>query len=186
MTTGVQAALSQQRRQVAGGLALAGAGARRADGEHRPAALDHRVVGAEEREVGASGEDPRCGMHHRLVAHVAVGEHDRIDTALADQGLELALGHDRDAVLVHRSGKLGRVAASRDAGDLGRGERHDLRPGIVPVDDVEVVEVAPGGAHDHDALTVHPRSSSIRSSMAGSIRGFGPTRCGVRMRLPDA
>jgi hypothetical protein len=85
-------------------------------------------------------------MHDRLVADVAVREHDLVDPLVGDEPLELRLGMDRDAGRVARPGQLRRVAAVGDAGDLGGGERDDLGRGIVAVDDVEVVEVLPANA----------------------------------------
>ena len=46
---------------------------------------------------------------------------------------------------------------------------------VVPVDDVEVVEVAPGGAHDHDALqrSTQPFGSAALGEHGPGGFGFG-------------
>ena len=116
----------EQRRHVAAGLALAAAGADRADRDDRARALEQRGVGAQQLEVGAGRQGAAGRVHDLLVAHVAVGEHDRVDGEVPDQGLELALGPDRDALGVALAGERGRVAAVRDAGDLRRGEGDHL------------------------------------------------------------
>ena len=53
---------------------------------------------------------------------------------------------------VQRAGELGRVGAAVDVGDLRRRERDHLDAGVVPVHQVEVVEVAARGAEDDDAF----------------------------------
>ena len=78
-------------RDAAGGLALARAGAHRADGD-APASPSGSSVsaGREEPEVGARGERARGEVHHVLVGDVGVGEDDLVDRALADELVELA------------------------------------------------------------------------------------------------
>ena len=49
------AGLAQHGLDLARGLALAGAGAHGADGDHRLGRLDHRVVGAHQAKVGSPG-----------------------------------------------------------------------------------------------------------------------------------
>jgi hypothetical protein len=88
-------------------------------------------------------------VHHVLVRDVRVGEHDLVDPLAAGEVGQRLLGDDRDAVGVTRSGERRRVHAVRDAGDLRGGEGDDARLGVITVDDVEVMEVAPAGAH-HD------------------------------------
>ena len=85
------------------------------------------------------------------MAGVAVGKYDQVDRSVAHDLLELRFGPDRDAGRVERAGELGRISPLGDSGDLGRREGDHLERGIVAVDDVEVVEVAPGSAHDQDA-----------------------------------
>ena len=65
-------------------------------------------------------------MHHVLVRDVGVREDDLVHFVLRDQGLELVLRLDRDAVRVALPGELGGVDAPSDVGDLGRGEGDDL------------------------------------------------------------
>jgi hypothetical protein len=69
---------------------------------------------------------------------------------LADHGLELLLGDDRDAVGIKLPGERGRIDAAVDVRNLCRREGDDLVLRAVPIDDVEVVEVAAGCAGDDD------------------------------------
>ena len=72
------AGLAEHGLDLARGLALAGAGAYGADGDHGLGALDHDVVGAHEAEVGAQRVGERGAMHEVLVGHVRVGEDDLV------------------------------------------------------------------------------------------------------------
>ncbi len=154
--------------EVARRLALAGAGARRPGRDDRLRALDHRVDGSEQHEVGPAGERPAGLVHDELVGDVAVGEDDAVDLLAREDLLELLLGDDRDPLGVERAGQLRRVAPILDAGDLRRRDGDDLHRGVVAIDDVEVVEVAPGGPHDHDLQAVH--GSSVLQAIAGNAR----------------
>ena len=87
-------------------------------------------------------------VHDVLVGDVAVGEVDLGDAVLPDQGVELLFGVDGDAVGVELAGQDGRVLPAVDVGDLGRGEGDDLEVRVVPEIGVEIVEIAPRGAHD--------------------------------------
>src|SRR5206468_6250855 len=78
---------------------------------------------------------------------------------------ELLLGEDGDAFRIPGAGELGRVDASLDIGDLRGGERDDAHVVPIPECDVEVVEVAAGGAGDQD-LPHPPTVSPIRSATA--------------------
>jgi hypothetical protein len=103
-------------------------------------------------------------VHHVLVRHVRVGEHDLVYVEVRDQPAQVFLGVDGDAIWIGGPCKLGRVATSLDAGDLSGRERDHLYLRIVAVGDVEVVEVAPCGAHDQD---VPHATSSLRDTGAG-------------------
>jgi len=147
----------EQAGEVARGLALAGTGARGPRGDHRLGALDHGADGTEEHEVRAARQHTAGLVHHELVGHVAVGEDDPVDLLAGEDLLQLGLRDDVDAVRVERPGELRRVPTVIDPGNLGGREGDNLDAGVVAVDDVEVVEVAPGGAHDHDLCAVHGR-----------------------------
>ena len=69
---------------VAGGLALAGAGAHGTDGHHRLAALQHRRVHSHQPKVGPGCQHLRRLVHHVLVGHVRVGEDHLVHLVLAD------------------------------------------------------------------------------------------------------
>ena len=107
----------------------------------------------EQREARPGRERARADVHHVLVRDVRVGEDDLVDLVLADQVAELGLGPDRDPVRVEIAGEQGRVDAPVDVRDLRRREGNDLVLLAAPVDDVEVVEVAPGRACDQDAFS---------------------------------
>jgi hypothetical protein len=149
------APIGEEGGNVSGRLALARPRSRRADRDDRTAAPEHRPIGAQEREVRPRRERSRRRVHHGLVAHVAVGEHHRIDVVVADDLLELLLGQDGNPGGVQRACQFRRISAIGNARNLGRGEGNDLDVRIVAVDDVEVVEVAPSGAHDRDSPAVH-------------------------------
>ncbi len=122
-------------------------------------------------------------VHDVLVGHVAVGEDDPVDLLGREDPVELVLRDDRDARRVERTGELRRVATPGDAGDLGRREGDDLDARVVAVDDVEVVEVAPGGPHDHDLRAVHGSSAPPgRRGNAGAGAGCARARARRRRR----
>ena len=89
-------------------------------------------------------------MHDVFVGDVAVGEIDLGHAVLLDQGVELFLGEDGDAVGIELAGQDGRVFPAVDVGNLGGGEGDDLEIRIVAEVGVEVVEIAAGRAHDDD------------------------------------
>jgi hypothetical protein len=83
--------------------------------------------------------------------HIRVGEHDLVDTLTRDDVCELFLRDDRYPLRITVPRKFGRIAAAVDVGDLGRSEGHDLDVLAAAERNVEVVEVAAGGAGDDDA-----------------------------------
>ena len=169
----LQSGVEQRPADLAARLALAAAGARRADRDDRLRGAEHRRIRAEEAEVRSRGEDDRRLVHHGLVLQVGVREHDLVDAVLADELRELVLGADLDAVGVQRAGEHGRIDAIVDPGDLGRGEGDDLGLRVVTERDVEVVEVASAGSHDdqlaHCSL-LSPALSRARSRRVLSAR----------------
>src|SRR3990172_8681744 len=68
---------------------------------------------------------------------------------------ELILGIDGDSLGVVRTRQFGGIAASFDIRDLGRGEGDDSRAGVLPVSNVEVMEIPPGGPHDEHTGLFH-------------------------------
>ena len=74
---------------------------------------------------------------------------------LAHAFLERRLRQDRNPVGVQRARKLDRIAPAVDVRDLRRGERDHVVLGPVPVDEVEVVEVAARGTRDQDSSSSH-------------------------------
>ena len=92
---------------------------------------------------------------------------------LGDDLLELRLGPDRDAHRIPVPGQLVRVDAPLDVRDLGGRERDDLVRVRVAEEDVEVVEVAAGGADDDHARRFH-RAESICSEGGRNARDYAP------------
>jgi hypothetical protein len=148
-----QAARPEEPREGAADLRFPDARAHRADRDHGDLRPQHRRLGPEEREVRARGEGDRGRVHDVDVGDVGVGEDDLVDALRGDECCELALVADGQPVRIEWTGELGRIAAARDAGDLGGCEGDDLRGGIVAVDRVEDVEVAASGAEDQDAAS---------------------------------
>ena len=174
-------------RDRAGGLRLPDAGSHRGHGDGRDGGLQHRRVRSEQDEVRAGRQRRGRLVHHGVMAHVRIAEHDVIDLKIADQRDELGLVVDLDPVRVPLAGQRRRIPAVVDERDLGRRERDDLRVGIVAIDDVEVVEVPPCGSHDQDA-TRHAgdpfrwRSSDAREDRPGPATG--PALRGVMLLEP--
>lgn len=162
-----QPSVGQEAGHVAARLALAGAGPDGTDRHHRSPALQHRPPRSEQLEVGAGRHRTGSGVHDGLVTHIAVGEHDRVDALLGDDPTELRLGVDRDALGISRAGQCRRVAPIGDARDLGRREGDDRDTGILAVDDVEVVKIAPCCTHDQDPLLIHRGTEPFRRGWDG-------------------
>jgi hypothetical protein len=80
----------------------------------------------------------------------SVREDDLVDRLLADEALEGGLRFDGNPGRITGARQFGRVAPTGDARDLGGRERHHPDPGIVAVDDVEVLKVAAGRAPNED------------------------------------
>ena len=158
----------EQAGEVARRLRLAAAGAYRRDGNDRHAGLDLRAGGSEQDEVGARRQRPGGEMHDLRVRYVAVGEDHCVNAVLVAEKVEIRFVADGDALGVARPGQFRRIAAVGDAGDLRRGEGHHLDGGIVAVDQVEVVEVAPCRAEDEDAST-HAYLRNSRSALRKAI-----------------
>ena len=105
-----------------------------------------------------------------------------------DEVFELDLGHYGDALGVAWPREFRRVSAAVDPRDLSGGERYHTREGIVAVHHVEVVEIAPRGAHDHHSLLPHrdlPLPATRLHLQTGSqhyhsttriLNGWGPFR----------
>jgi hypothetical protein len=90
------------------------------------------------------------------VPEIGVGEDDLVDVVRADELRQLVLRTDRDPLGIPRPGERRRVGPLVDPRDLRRGERDDLRVGVVAERDVEVVEVASAGSHDDDLAHLVP------------------------------
>ncbi len=167
------ARLAEKAGDVAGGLALAGAGPHRADRDHGLLRRDHRRPRREQAVVGPGGHGQRADVHDVLVRDVRVREDDLVHALAAHEVRELLLRQDRDPLRVARARQCGRVDAAVDVGDLGRRERDHLHVVAPPVDDVEVVEVAAGRTGDDDSP--HAETSSFSFSPTAASSSFAPT-----------
>jgi len=77
---------------------------------------------------------------------------------LADDVLEIRFGQNRDALRIQRAGQRRGVLPVVDVRNLRGGEGDDVVAGIAAIDDVEIVEIAPGGAHDDGTDGFHRTS----------------------------
>ena len=78
--------------------------------------------------------------------HVAVGEYDLPDLEFPDEKFEFSFFQDRNALGIQRACQRSGITASGNAGNLRRGEGDHLGRPVVAEGEVEIVEVAPGGA----------------------------------------
>ena len=114
------------------GLALPATRANGTDGDDRLGAVQHRRLGAEEGEVGASREHRRCLVHDGLMSEIGVGEDDLVHTLVADEIGQLFFRQNRNAIRVARAGKGRRVRSVVDPRNLSRCEGDHLNLRIVP------------------------------------------------------
>src|SRR3989304_8940083 len=91
---------------------------------------------------------------------------------LLDEAGQFGFRVDGDAVRVVVTGQLRRVAAVGYVGDLGGRERHDAVLGPLPVVHVEVVKIAPGGAHYDDVRHIRSRLTAPGDSPNTCPRPF--------------
>ena len=168
------AGLAQERRDVPGRLALARAGADRADGDDRLGRGQHRLARRDQPERRAGRERARADVHHVLVRHIRVGEDDVLDLVALDQLLELALRRDRNPFGIEVARELARVDAPVDVGDLRRREGDHLVLLAASVDEVEVVEVAAGRARDEYPCPGHIEKLMQANRPAPRRASFGP------------
>jgi hypothetical protein len=83
-----------------------------------------------------------------LVRHVAVREHDLVNRMLRDDRLEIRFRHDRYPFGIGWTAERSRISPGIDARYLGSREGDDTNGRLVSVSNVEVMEIAPGGAKD--------------------------------------
>lgn len=141
----LQSRVAEQLCDVPRRLALAAPSAHGDDGDDGFARLDPRVLRPEHGKVGACAHHAVGDVHDRLVVQVAVRQDATVGVELPDLVLELGLGPDRQALRVQWARQLRRVKAALDLRDLRRSEPEDLVLGVLPEENVEVVEVTPSG-----------------------------------------
>ncbi len=164
------------------GLALAAARADRADGHDWPRALQHACVRADQPEVGARSQRPRCLVHDLDVRKVGVGEHNLVDTDGPDELLQVGFWADGNARRVARAGERRRVDPVVDARDLRRGKCDNFDRRVVAEHDIEVVEVTPASSHDEHAACgcwAHHAPAAGRASIAALSRATQPRGSGT-------
>ncbi len=90
--------------------------------------------------------------------HVTVGEDNLLNLQIVDQFYQFGFGVDRNTFGVQRTGQRSRVAAAFNIGDLRCSKSHNLVFLVIAEIHIEVVEIAPGGAHDEstDGHTAAP------------------------------
>jgi len=90
-------------------------------------------------------------VHHVGVGHIGVGEDYLFDLVFLDQIHQLFFGVNGDSGGIEPASQFRRVGAPLDIGDLRGGEGDHLVIRVVAEENVEVVKIAPGGAHDQSA-----------------------------------
>ena len=100
-------------------------------------------------------------MHHVLVGYIGIGKDDLFDAQFLDQARQLVFGVNRDTLGVELTGQFFGVEAAFDIGDLGGGESQDVVILIPSEKGIEVVEIAPGGAHDQGTDRGHAGSPPV-------------------------
>jgi len=131
-------------------------GCDRDDGDVRN---QHRPARPEEDEVRAERVRDRGPVKDIVVVHVGVREDDLVDIEPHDQGRQVLLREDRDAVGVEGTCEGRGEPPALDAGDLRRGETPHADARVVLVPDEEVEEVAARGPHDEDVPWFRHRGS---------------------------
>ena len=148
----------QDLGDTAGGLAFSASRAHGADCHDRLVRLDHGRRRAEEREISAQGHHARRLLHHVLVGDVGIGEHRLVDLLTLEELLKLTFRHDGYALRIEYAGKIRRIPAVSDIGNLRSREGHNAHGGVISEYAIEVVKIAPCGAHDDDVFPCHDRS----------------------------
>jgi hypothetical protein len=82
------------------------------------------------------------------VRDIAICKYDLIDFHIFDQFDKVALRVNIDPVGIQFTGQLCGITAAFDVGDLRGGESYNFIVFIVAKEDIEIVEIAPGGSHD--------------------------------------
>ncbi len=180
---------AQDAAKMAGGLRFAAAGAHGADRKDRAMGGQHGAGGAEQNEIGAGSGDQRRLVHDLAMGDVAVGENHLPDTMAGDQPRQLRFGENRNPLWVAAAGQFRRVEATGNIGDLRGGKSHHPDGGIVPIENIEIVKVAAGRAHDDERLHgsllfSHYRSGGMPSTGRRSSLRQGQARRADTRLLP--
>jgi hypothetical protein len=81
-------------------------------------------------------------MHDIGVGDVAIGKDHHLNSLLRDKALHLLFVSDGYALRIEPASQFGRVAPAGNVGDLGSGEGHNLKLGVMAENDVKVMKVA--------------------------------------------
>src|ERR1700758_350025 len=110
-------------------------------------------------------------MHEIDVRNVTVGENDGINLQLRDEFLHPFLGKNGNAFRIAGAGQLRRIATAGDAGNLRGGKAYNPVFGLVPEDNIEVMEISTGS----------PEDKNIRHGSSPEIWVYAASR-GPRLR----
>jgi hypothetical protein len=87
-------------------------------------------------------------VHHHFVRDIAVSKNDLVDAFILNQLHQVAFGIDRDPLRVTGTRQLRGIEPALDIWNLGGCKCHDFILRIVAEEDIEIMKIAPGGAHD--------------------------------------
>ena len=115
----VPAQLAQLGGNPARDRALAASGADGADRDDRHFRDQLRALGAQQPEIGASGDGARGQVHQRRIGDVAVGKDHHIHQFVADDLFHLVFFEDGNAIGIEIARQLRGITAAGDVGNLG-------------------------------------------------------------------
>jgi len=140
--------IPQDQGNTAGGLAFARTGADRTDRNHRLGGFQLGGVLTHQAKIRTHCHDQRCLVHDNLMRHITVRKYHLVHLVFPNQVLQFAFRVNRNSFRVQRSSKLSRIAATFNVGNLCRRKCHNFVILVVTEENIEVVKVAPSGAHD--------------------------------------
>ena len=111
-------------------------------------------------------------MHEVLVRNIAVGKHDRVDLVFGDQFLQIFFFEDRNALRIQAAGKLRRITAAGNVGNLSGSECDYFVVGIITKLDIKVMEVSACGPKNQNFLHRYTSSEDRLPSI------FARSSCG--------
>ncbi len=162
------APLPQDLADFPGGRGFAAAGPDGTHCDHRLGRSQHGPGGTGEQKIGPCGRGQRGPVHHLDVGHVAIRKNHQVCPVLPDQRRQFLLRVKRDALGVEGPGQLRGVNAVVHQGNLGRGKGRHLILGVVLEQQVEIMKIPAGRAHDYDFFR-HAASPRLGQYLRHSI-----------------